>query len=469
MSASAANPTPDLHPRQASQALAAEVTRKVREQGLVVWIDADRQYTGLVDALRAGELGFSYPVVAYRGSYLELMLALEPYGGGLDHEHVLIHLPGVNKETVKETPIFELYKAGTVFEKNLATLIREAALGTARSEEVDAFVRAPGISLEKADQWLEDLRAQPRDALTLQLESRGLDDVVLGLLAGDPRLRGHLPEGGEKILAFLEKGLGIGPAWRQYRIGDAELSATAVATLVASWLMAVEFVHDLKEPPVTPALQALTKLGPLAKECRRLTARFRELHPDIYELAADELQGLLQEERTSHHAGALGSVDTFRFEERTMRAATLGALGRGEWDGAEEMSGARTPESCFWVQRSPALQRTWEILRLAAATGRALAATRRHLDRCGSLDEAVERYAEKLAPVDRRHRLFEQRAHALLASDLDDYDDLLEVRNAVRRAYRDWADTINRAFFSLCVAHGPLPGRSLRQDRKSVV
>ena len=34
-----------------------------------------------------------------------------------------------------------------------------------------------------------------------------------------------------------------------------------------------------------------------------------------------------------------------------------------------------------------------------------------------SLEDAVELYAQKLAPVDRLHRSFEQRAHALIASD----------------------------------------------------
>ncbi|WP_437553169.1 BREX-6 system phosphatase PglZ [Sorangium sp. So ce367] len=456
-------PSAEPHRGAASRALAAEVSKKVRERGLVVWVDADQQYTPLVDALRGGAFGFSYPVVAYRGSYLELMLALDPHGSALHPDHVLIHLPGVNKETVKETPVFELYKAGVVFEKSLSTLVREAAVGAATLEQTDTFVRTPGLSLDKADRWLDELQAQPKGEITLLLESRGLDDVVLGLLADDPRLRAHLPEHGEQVVAFLEKGLGLSAAWRNYRIGEAQLTATAVATLVASWLMAVEFVHDLKEPPVTPELQALTKLGPLEKDCRRLAARFREQHADAYELFANELQEHLRQERTSHHAGALGAIDTFRFEEATMRAAALGALRRGEWDGAEELAGPRTPETCFWVRRSPALQRTWEILRRAASTGRALATTRKGLDRCGSLDEAVERYAEKLAPVDRQHRLFEQRAHALLASDLDDYDALLEVRKAVRRAYRDWADAINRAFFELCVAHGPLPGRSLRQ------
>jgi len=446
-----------------SRVLAAEVATKVRERGLVVWVDAERKYDAFVDAIRDRQLGFSYPVVPYRGSYLELMLALKDYGNELYPEHVLIHLPGINKDTVKETPVFELYKAGTVFEKSLVTLVREAALGTARPEEVDTFVRGADLSLEKADAWLENLSAQPADGVAHSLASLGHEAVALGLVADDPRLRSRLPEAGEQMLAFLEKALGLGSAWREYRIADAELTPAAMGTLVASWLMAVEFVHDLKEAPVTPELQALTKLGPLAKECRRLAARFRELQPDAYELFASELQDQLEQERTSHHASALGSIDTFRFEEATMRAAALGALHRGDWHGAAELADERTPEKCFWVQRSPTLQRTWEIVRLAASTGRALVGSLKALDKCSSLDEAVERYADKLAPVDRKHRLFEQRAHALLASDLEDYDALLEARNAVRRAYRDWADATNRAFFGLCVANGPLPGRSLRQ------
>lgn len=447
----------------ATRALTAEITKKVRERGLVLWVDAEKHYTPFVDALTRPGSGFSYPVVTLRGSYLELMLALEPYGNGLQPEHVLVHLPGLNKETVKETPVYELYKAGKVFEKSLGTLVREAAVGVARPEDLEAFLRLPGLTVEKADDWLASLRGEPKDRLTLLLESLGIDDVALGLVADDPRLRAHLTDGGPQILVFLEKGLGLTSAWRTFRIGDSGLTAAAVQTLTASWLMAVEFVHDLKESPVMPELRALTRLGPVAKECRRLATRFRQQHPDIYEQFANELQEQLAHERTSHHAAALGSIDTFRFEEATTRAAAIGALARGDWDTAQDLAEARTPSECFWVQRSQSLQRTWEVIRLAAATGRALAGTASALRGSGSLEEAVERYAGKLSPVDRHHRVFEQRAHALLASDLEDYDGLLEVRRAVRRAYRDWANAINRAFFDLCGAHGVLPGRSLRQ------
>lgn len=91
-----------LAAESASARLAKELTKKVRDRGLVLWVDAERQYEPLVDALGRKELCFEYPVIALRGSYLELMLALEPFGNGLYPEKALVHLSGLNKESVKE-------------------------------------------------------------------------------------------------------------------------------------------------------------------------------------------------------------------------------------------------------------------------------------------------------------------------------------------------------------------------------
>lgn len=63
-------------------------------------------------------------------------------------------LPGLNKKTVEQTPVYELYKAGTSFEKSLATLVREAAKGVARPEETETFLSRSPVSLEGADRWL---------------------------------------------------------------------------------------------------------------------------------------------------------------------------------------------------------------------------------------------------------------------------------------------------------------------------
>ena len=227
--------------------------------------------------------------------------------------------------------------------------------------------------------------------------------------------------------------------------------------------MAVEFVSDLAEPPVTPELRPLASLGPHAAVSRKLVARFRDQRPDVYEELAGELQERLVGERTSLPAGAVGSVDTLRFEESSARAAALAALVRGDWATAKGLAASRTPEKSFWVKRSPELQRTWELVRVAAEAGTAFGATATDLVRCASLEEATVRYADHLAPVDRLHRHFEQRAEALILTDLEDHGSLIDVRKAVQEAHRSWTNGINRAFFELCVRHGPLPARSLRQ------
>ncbi len=88
-------------------------------------------YTLYVDQLveRYAKGEFFAPVVAFRGSYLAMLLTLEPYGNGLDREPLLIHMPGHTEETIRQTPILELYRAGYRYRRALDTLIREAATG----------------------------------------------------------------------------------------------------------------------------------------------------------------------------------------------------------------------------------------------------------------------------------------------------------------------------------------------------
>ena len=131
---------PELGP--ISESLFREVAREVHRQGIVVWLDRDNHYTSFVDGLireRGKDDSLSFPIIAFRGSFLELLLAIEPYGNGLGKESLLVHMPGFNEDMIRQTPMLELYDAGVRFRKALDTLIREAAHARVASAEVEAF------------------------------------------------------------------------------------------------------------------------------------------------------------------------------------------------------------------------------------------------------------------------------------------------------------------------------------------
>jgi hypothetical protein len=58
-------------------------------------------------------------VRAYRGSHLELMLALEDLAGGADKPALVMHLPGFNEESIRQTPLLELSRRASRYRKAL--------------------------------------------------------------------------------------------------------------------------------------------------------------------------------------------------------------------------------------------------------------------------------------------------------------------------------------------------------------
>src|SRR3954447_1986455 len=101
--------TPELGPVSAT--LEADLRTWVRRHGIVLWLDLDNHYSDFVDRLvrMRGEGSIPYDVLAFRGSHLELLLALEPLESGVEKTPLVVHLPGFNEETVRETPLLEFY------------------------------------------------------------------------------------------------------------------------------------------------------------------------------------------------------------------------------------------------------------------------------------------------------------------------------------------------------------------------
>ncbi len=207
-----------------SALLEQQLRERVRKHGVVVWLDLDDHYAPFVDGLQAlrERDEVPYAVHAYRGSFLELLLAMEREAAGVESVPLVIHAPGFNEELIRHTPLLELYSAGVRFRKALPTLIRDAAVGKLPTDRIDAFLEQGLLTSAGADDWLASRLDAETGALSTWLLQRGLnravDDLLLAVAddtadtgSRSPYLiRGRGCPGGSPERS-CQRGLGVGP------------------------------------------------------------------------------------------------------------------------------------------------------------------------------------------------------------------------------------------------------------------
>ena len=455
-----------------ASALEQELLGELRRRGIVVWLDSASAYAPFVDGLlarfRSGD--FQFPVLPFRGSFLELVLALEPYGSGLDNAPLLLHMPGFTRESIRKTPVLELYEPGLPFMKAPETLIREVARGRVAPEALEQFLAKGTPSLADADAWLDAQLTSTREGLAGLLDQHGFRvvlDGILDLLGGRESFlsaRVSTTSELEVLEAYLSRQTGMDAAWIKFFGGDGKNPLADVGNALVGWLLCVEYVHDLARLPHLSELARLRDLSsPLVKTCIELVQYLREKHADAYASLADEVELHLHQELPEIRPEDLGRVDTFRKEEQRVLQGAMDALRAKQWEKVRGWADARTEEGSFWLKRDPARRRAWSLVREAAALGLMLAAHARPLDGAETLDAAVERYRSTAFEVDRAHRRFEQLQATRLDSQLPHFGDLKDIVRLLRADYRVWADELARAFAKICQTHGFLPESSLQQ------
>ena len=458
-----------------SAALEADLRSSVRRHGIVVWLDQAGTYSEFVERLQALRAAgaLPYQVQAFRGSHLALMMALDGVAAGTEKAPLVIHLPGFTEETVRQTPLFELYAAGVRYRKALDTLVTEAASGQVRPDQIDSFRAQPGMTLAGADAWLSALLDGAEGGIGAQLRAMSptavLDDLLTGgIIAG--RI-GEL-DAEDALWERFAAWIGLPSFWRDATLPPSQPRAGDVAFAAASWALCVEYTDDLKRAPASDHLASAAALPrPVIDACRAVAAHLREHHAGFYQRTADETEALLADEVEQAQAEDLGGIDTFRFEEDKVLKAALAALGRAAYDQAAGWAGPRveptSADMSFWLRDDPARQSAWQLVREAARLGQEIARAGTRIGVDARADAAIEAamaaYAERGAAVDQAHRLLEQRRVALLYPLLPEFETLRARLDGMRRVWREWADAWAREFNALCTARGFLPGASHQQ------
>ena len=452
-----------------TKTLEAEVTEQLRQKGIVVWLDKDSHYTAYVDRLseRHNQGEFFAPVVAFRGSYLEMILALENYGSGLDPEPLLIHLPNHTEDTVRATPILELYRAGSRFRKALPTLVREAANGHLKPDEIEAYVNNGMGDITAAEAWLQQSFSKEKPGLAGYLENFKPEEIFNRLLAKDNDLRSQVDKEDklDLLLDYLNRHTGIDDSFIDFFRANIAISFDNLGLAVAGWLMCVEYVHDLKRPPHLPELQPLTKLAkPLIKTCQQLIYQLRP-QAELYEELERQVSDRISAELEAMQPEDLGKVDTFRREEAKILESAIEGLLAEEWKKVLSWSESRNETSSFWLKRDRSRRTVWSLVKVAATLGQIINGDCQPLKNLDSLTEAMDYYTATGYQIDRIHRHFEQQNFQLLETTLPYYARLVEIKSILRQKYRIWADELAESFAHICTSKGFLPEADLQQRR----
>jgi hypothetical protein len=481
LSESDSSATPTSFSAPVSAALVAELREEARKEGVLVWLDKQGTYTEFVDSLiqSAGNAkkessiegsaidrrDFPWPVLGYRGSFLELMLELDGHGDGITKQPLVVHMPGYNSESIKQTPLYEMYRAGRCFRVALETLTRRAAEGRVVPTAIDEMLRPRLDSLAEADRRLSAALSGQllggRSELAISSPAQLFNDLAE---AGPLSASLDEPESLKSVLDYLERTLGLDERWRSSPSSRPLSDPRELQLLISSWALCVEFVHDLKREPKEAFLLPLTKLPKtIVEKSRELASHIRRSLPETYAQHAGEVESSLPVEVRESSAEDLGRIDTFEFEDKKVFSAAISALNDKKWEQARDYAADRTEKSSFWVRRDHGRRTGWQVIEMAAELGLACSRHANLLARARGLDAAVRAYEEHGFEVDLAQRRLEQARCQLPLMELDEFPALRRCLNGLRFVYRQWADKQAVEFNALCKTHGFLPEPALQQ------
>ena len=339
-----------------------------------------------------------YEVRAFRGSHLALMLDLEALDAGVEKTPLVIHLPGFNEETVRETPLLELYFAGRALPQGAGHPVNEAA--GARS--VPSRSRPSATAARSRSQRpTPGSRTCSPTATAGSAHSSGPSrcppsSTTCSAVASSPAGSASVEDRGRSLGAFRRLDRASRQLARRHApAGHAPRRGRGVRRRELG--ACVEYADDLKRPPVAARLQAAR--GPAAPGHRRLP-RPRGPSPGA-------ARGLLPPDggRDGGAPRRRGRGGPGRGPREDRHLPVRG--GQGPRGGARGRSGAATGQAAWpaWAcgprRRRVVLapRRPVAAVRLAARPPTRPVSARRSgraatsLDARGDMERAIERYA----------------------------------------------------------------------------
>jgi len=403
-----------------------QLAQRLYTHRVVVWYDARSEFPSFIaefggESTGNGLVGISVggsaaTLAVHDGSLYSLRSRVEPLVEGDEPQAVVLYLPGETRDS-QGSVLMEGELAGCRWEPQLRQLARNALRKQYTDGVIDELLGREHLAYEDLLVATTAEGAAPPSVLKQVLRAATSEGQLASWLANsDLDATIEEKEAASELARLVRSRL------------DIDLPADDLAkwrSIVSRFVLGIEFRSDLATdvPPQLEQLGAVT--ADVERNARSIARTLRKDYPLSYPRVADRVEQQLGLAATSVDALALGSIDTFRFEERALLECCSALIAGDEFARAEEIANSRTDS--FWLRETIDRQAQWEAIRLAAQLGVAVESVERDLDTLPSdVTEYVERYCSGWHAVDRAQRQFE----AWLPKLEDDADDraVAEVR-----------------------------------------
>jgi hypothetical protein len=419
--------------------VAKQLADKIKSRHFVVWYDERREFSSFVAELR-GEAAPSVEAKTiavgstnaklseYAGSLFELRAAVEPHFSGDTPDPVIAYVPGIARDR-KGSVLMELEKAGCTWEPQLKQLAKNVLLQKYTIGVVDEMLphdrRVTYEDLAHAASG-SAVTEPPSILKSIFSDALGHDSLLATWMADDGRddlivAKDAVPE----LIKLVRSRFGL-------ELPD-DASPAKLRAIVVRFMLAGEFRNDLRcAEPSTLAGVPAPETKDFEAAVHVVAAMLRDKFAERYVALADQVEAELGLKSAALPAASLGTIDTFRFEERALLRHTSQLIAEGRFDEALVFVAER--DRSFWLDRDVARKAQWETVRRMGELGRVARAVR---DALGKVRGDAAAWVEAYASRDGWYRLDQaQRQLESLVANLDDEPEERPLA-VVRRAYED--------------------------------
>jgi hypothetical protein len=447
--------------------IAKQLAERLKARKVVVWYDVRREFAPFIAELRGGARttdeavpvtvsGTTARLTEYDGSMFELRRVVEPFVCGDEPaECIIIYVPGCERDR-QGSVLMELEKAGDCYEPQLKRLARNLLRQRYTDGVIDEMLAPERVSYEDLARASSDTSStEPPSVLKSIFHSTSGNDGIIAAWLSSCERDGEIEakEATRELVKLVRSKLGL-------ELPD-DAALPKLRSITLRYGLAGEFRCDLSgaPPSVLDAIPA-PKTKDEEAAVRELAHQLRTKFADVYSEMADRVEAELGLRDAAVPASTLGSIDTFRFEERVLLAHCGDLVAAKKFDDALEIIGRR--EHCFWLDRDVGRKAQWEACRRMAELGSLGATVRAAVGKSGGDANAwIGAYAAK----DGWFRLDQaQRRLEAWVANLDDEPQERPL-GVVRGVYEDACRAMADGFTKALVAAKWTVSPSLHQTR----